>query len=121
MLPFIAKIIEYLVIATVFMAVVCGVANLVFQTAKWVAFHLPVVRPILISLSEKYKARKARKEKEDREWAAYVRSNQQLNIQTNNITKTEDVIAAAVCLKIMSSNRPAGSATGFDRSFPFFK
>lgn len=121
MLHFIAKIIEYLIIATIFMAVVCGVANLVFQTVKWIAFHLPVVRPILIFLSEKYKARKARKEKEDREWAAYVRSNQQQNIQANNGTKTGDVIAAATCLKMMSSNRPAGSANVFDRSFPFFK
>lgn len=66
---------------------------------------------------EKYEAWKEKRAKAN-DWPAH---HWQPNIQTNSDTKTKDVIAAAACLKMMSSNRPAGSANVFDRTFPFFK
>ncbi len=66
---------------------------------------------------EIYEAWKEKKEKMDY-WPGY---QQQSDRQANSGTKAGDVIAAAACLKVMSSNRLAESANVFDRSFPFFE
>lgn len=122
MLQVLTKIIEYWLIATVFMGAVTVIAIAVFETAKWVGFRLPVVRPILIFLSERYKARKKRKEKERRESEEFWKNYQQQHAQTDKKgVRTEDVIAAAACVNMMRSNRPGGNANVFDRKFPFFK